>query len=107
LLFFFHEGVNVPKTELDRTILEAALEGLERRLEETNGRIAEVRRLLSGRRAQAAPAPATPAKRGRKKRTMSAAARKRIAEAQKRRWEQFRAKKGKKQAKASADTGEE
>ncbi len=76
---------------LDRAILEAALEGLQRRLEDTNDKIAEVKRLIGGRpRAQETPAPAgAPAPR--KKRRMSAAARKRIAEAQKRRWAQFRA----------------
>ncbi len=76
---------------LDRAILEAALEGLQRRLEDTNSKIAEVKRLMGGRQpAQAIPTPAgAPAPR--KKRRMSAAARKRIAEAQKRRWAQFRA----------------
>jgi hypothetical protein len=105
----FREGASVPRTsDLDRTILEAALEGLERRLAETNSRISEVKRLLAGRTPAAAPAAATRAPR--KKRTMSAAARKRIAEAQKRRWEQFRAsrKGGKRQqGKPAAETAGE
>ena len=84
---------------LDPAILEAALSGLQQRLSETERQIAEVKSRLRGsvRRApSAAPAPAKP------KRTMSAAARRRIAAAQKRRWAEFRAKAKKRSGKAGA-----
>ena len=84
--------------QLDPAILEAALDGLQHRLSQTEKQIAEVKARLRGtakRAPSAAPAPPKP------KRTMSAAARRRIAAAQKRRWAEFRAK-AKKRAKGKA-----
>ncbi len=79
------------KSEVDRTILEAALEGLQHRLEAINEKMTEVRGLLSGRAAKAPAVAESAAEKPARKRRMSAAARKRIAEAQRRRWQQFRA----------------
>jgi hypothetical protein len=78
-------------------LLEAALRGLELERANVNGQIAEVQRMLGrrgpGRPAKSASAPAAAAsapattKTGRK--PLSAAARKRIAIAQKKRWAKF------------------
>lgn len=70
------------KPKLDPSLLEAALEGLEQQRRELDNKIATVRGMLGVRTAKAGPA-AAPAKR---KRKLSRAARKRISEAQKRRW---------------------
>jgi hypothetical protein len=74
---------------LDRELLEAALYGLEHKRREMDQRILELRGRLGGGRTGAAAS----ASGGRKKRTMSAAARKRIAEAQRKRWAELKAKK--------------
>lgn len=91
------------KSEVDRAILEAALEGLQHRLDAINEKMTEVRGLLSGR-AKATPAAEPAGERPVRRRKMSAAARKRIAEAQRRRWQQFRAnqKGGARRSKAAA-----
>ncbi len=66
---------------LDNAVLMAALEGLELQRQRVAGQIEQVRSLLTPRRGTTAvPAAAKP------KRTISAAGRKRIAEAQRRRW---------------------
>jgi len=75
------------------TLLEAALEGLQLQRSRIEEQIAEVRRLLRQRSAPSTHSSsshsATPgAPRGR--RPLSAAARKRIAAAQKRRWAEYR-----------------
>ncbi len=96
--------------QLDRSILEAALRGLESRLGDIDEKIGEVKRLLGGRgrprrQAQSRPGEVTDRPARRKRRVMSAAARKRIADAQKRRWAQFRAqeaKRGSKEAREEA-----
>ncbi len=77
---------------IDPKVLEAALVGLELRRERLDEQIAEVRRLIAGKGPRkAVAAPAAPArKRGR----LSAAARERIAAAQRKRWAEWR-KKGK------------
>ena len=73
---------------LSPELLEAALAGLERRLSEVDQSIVQVKRLLrSGR----GPAASEPAKAARPRRKMTVAAKKRIAEAQRRRWAAFRA----------------
>jgi hypothetical protein len=80
-------------------IFQAALEGLEAQREKLDQQIAEVRRVLGSRAGrktnsggsetnQAAP------RKGRKKRTLSPEARKKIAAAQKKRWAQFRKSEG-------------
>jgi hypothetical protein len=69
----------------DSEVLQAALIGLQRMLEEVDQHIADLRRRLGAHSdSQPTSAPA--------KRTMSAAARKRIALAQKKRWAAHKAK---------------
>ena len=77
----------------DHALLEAALIGYQHQAAQLAEKIAEIRRQLGGKTPSAAPkAAATPTKR----RTMSAAARKRIAAAQKKRWAEYhRNKEGK------------
>jgi hypothetical protein len=67
--------------------MEAALIGLQQKQTEVEARIAELKRRLGHQPAEAPPAPV------RKRRRLSAAARKRIADATKKRWAEFRAKK--------------
>ena len=92
----------------DREILEAALLGFQAQLKEVEAKISEIRTQLAVRTAAARTPEVTPkAKAGRpkaqpaaaevsgkKKRIMSASARERIAEAQKRRWAAHHAKQG-------------
>jgi hypothetical protein len=69
----------------DAEVLQAALIGLQRTLDGVEQNIADLRRRLGGHSdSQPTPAPA--------RRTMSAAARKRIGLAQKKRWAAFKAK---------------
>jgi len=76
-----------PKRVIGDSILTAALAGLEAQKQRIEQQMAQVRSLLGKRRGEAlAPAPARP---GRKRR-LSAAARQRISDAQKRRWESYR-----------------
>jgi hypothetical protein len=76
-------------TKLDNEILAAAIEGFEAQKKRLDEQIAEIRQLLHG---GARPAPASePA---RKKRTMSAAGRKAVAEAQRKRWAAARKQSG-------------
>jgi len=74
----------------NESLLSAALEGLELQKQRIESQIREVRALLGKRPGRvtmdAAPAGAKPAR----KRQLSAAARKRIAAAQKRRWAEYR-----------------
>jgi hypothetical protein len=82
------------KSDQNRDILEYALQHLERERDELQSRIDIIRRQLGGR-AMASSAPAVSAQPAataapRKKRTLSEAARKRIAAAQKRRWAEHR-----------------
>lgn len=85
------------RKQLDPLIVQAALAGLEARRVRVEEQIATVRGLLGGQRtapraaagANEAPSVA-PARK--KRRTMSAAARKRIALAAKRRWAEWRKK---------------
>ena len=83
-------------TAVDKSILEAALFGLEQQKAEIDAKTAEIRRRLRGLGSVAAaksePAPAA----ARAKRVLSPAARKRIAAATRKRWAAYRA------AKASA-----
>ena len=70
----------------DNEILAAAIEGFEAQKSRLDARIAEIRQKLGGAAGDepgtSSDAPAA----GRKRRKMSAAARKRIADAQKKRW---------------------
>jgi hypothetical protein len=86
----------------DTSLLEAALEGLMIQKQRVESQIEQVRSMLGrtanrpGRKPAAASAvdsvesPAAP----RKRRTMSAAAKRRIAEAQRRRWAEYRKSQG-------------
>ena len=80
----------------DPQILEAALEGLLAQKQRIEDQIAQVRSMLgkAAPRAARSASVASPAVAGAapRKRVMSAAARKRIAEAQKKRWAEFRKK---------------
>jgi hypothetical protein len=83
-----------PETIRDRSLLTAALEGLELQKQRLDEQIREVRTLLGKslvrRGRPAAAAPGVKRARGR----LSPAARKRIAAAQKRRWAEFRKSNG-------------
>jgi hypothetical protein len=90
-----------PITRVDNAALyEAALEGLELQKQRIEEQIRQVRALVGGRK----PRPYTVASpvaetseddaKPRKKRNLSAAARKRIAAAQKKRWAEFRKQQG-------------
>ena len=81
---------------LDPQILEAALTGLLEKLRVIDEQIATVRSLIGARRRGRPPnteaVAAGAVKQSRKKRVMSAEARKRIGEAQKKRWAAFHKK---------------
>ncbi len=73
----------MPTPKLTTEILNAAILGMEAQKEKLDAKIAELRSLLTGGPTEPAAAeePATP-----KRRKMSAAARKRIGDAQRKRW---------------------
>jgi hypothetical protein len=75
----------------DRALLAAALEGLQLQRQKIDDQIRQVRALLGVRRGRP-PAPKPEVKPVAKRRTLSAEARKRISQAQKRRWAEFRKK---------------
>jgi len=77
------------KPLLDATVLQAALQGLERQRTEVEKRIATVRAMLGARRPKVAEVPAS----AKPQRTISAAGRRRIAAAQRRRWAALKAAK--------------
>ena len=75
-----------PMKTNDHALLEAALIGYQHQAEQITEKIADIRRQLGGKPSAAAPkATAAPGR----KRQMSAAARKRIAAAQKKRWAEY------------------
>jgi hypothetical protein len=79
-------------TTNDHALLEAALIGYQHQAEQLAAKIADIQRQLGGKSPAAAPKAAGTGKR----RAMSAAARKRIAAAQKKRWAEYhRLKEGK------------
>jgi len=80
----------MPKRTLNPEIVEAAIRGFEAQKQQIDGKIVELRSLLSGRGGKAAPQ----AKKGTARRTISAEGRARIAAAQRKRWAAQR-KKGK------------
>jgi hypothetical protein len=69
-------------TKLNNDILAAAIEGFEARKKHIDVQIAELRQLKNGGSSEPTATPQP----GRKRRKMSAAGRKRIAEAQRKRW---------------------
>jgi phage shock protein A len=87
-------------TELNQSILAAALEGFEGQLAKLEEQISFVKSKLSGKKQAKAPAAAPkavkPAKgKGKKGRAVSEEGRQRMAEAQKRRWAKVHAAKRK------------
>jgi hypothetical protein len=83
----------------DTEILEAALIGFQHKRDQIEQKIAELRSQIRGTPAsRPAPAAAAPGASVPKKRTMSAAARRRIAMAQKKRWAAYKAAQGTKAA---------
>jgi hypothetical protein len=80
---------------IDPALLQAALEGLEHQKQEVDKKIAAVRSLLVAPRRGRRAAPPAPKPR----RKLSAAARKRISEAQKQRWALLKAKAAAKKSK--------
>ena len=93
--------IQMPTQELTAQILAAAIEGFEAEKRRIDEQIAEVRQMLDGGRSEPAAAPKPP---GGTQRTMSAAARKRIGDAQRKRWAQ--SKKPSEQPTQSATTSE-
>jgi hypothetical protein len=78
----------------DPAILEAALVGLELQKAEIDGKMAEIRQRLGDKRNDASAAAATESV-VRRRKPMSAAARKRIGAATRKRWAALRKAKGK------------
>jgi hypothetical protein len=83
----------MPYVNIDTSILQAALEGLERRREQLEEQIRSVRSLIDGARLGRARKPESDAngqmaepRPARKKRGISAAGRKRLAELMRERW---------------------
>jgi hypothetical protein len=76
----------MPISNLTPELLAAALQGLEAQRARLDAHIAEVRRMLGARPQKPAPPPAA----RKPKRKMSAAGRKRIAEATRKRWAEYR-----------------
>jgi G:T/U-mismatch repair DNA glycosylase len=69
-------------TKFDNEMLAAAIEGFEAQKKRIDAQIAEIRQLLTGGSAEPAATPEP----GGKRRKVSAAGRKRMAEAQRKRW---------------------
>jgi len=82
----------MPTRQLQQSILEAAILGFEAQKKRIDSQIAELRQMLSGEPIPTAARSRTPAKHTR--RSMSAAGRKAISEASKRRWAAFHATSG-------------
>lgn len=78
------------RKQQDSSILEMALLGFEAKKQEIEERINALRAQLGVRRGRPPGRPAEDRTAPRKKRTLSAAARKRISAAQKRRWAEHR-----------------
>jgi len=76
----------MPTQKLDRSILEAAILGFESQKRQIDAQIAELRQMLD-RRSQGAAIPETPT---RQRKKFSAVARRRMKEAQQRRWARIR-----------------
>jgi hypothetical protein len=84
-----------PKRRKDASMLEMALVGYEIERQKITEKIAEIQGKLGGRGGAATSGESEPPKR--KRRRMSAAARKRIADATRKRWAAFRKAKAGKQ----------
>jgi hypothetical protein len=82
---------SLPKSLMDRELLQATLEGLKSQRLRIDEQIGMIERMLGGARSGAKPIVHAGSP-GRRRRAMSAAARKRIADAQKKRWAEYRKK---------------
>ena len=82
------KGSLVGRSRQDSEFLAAALIGYQQRRAEIDGKIVELRQQLGGSSASV-PAGSSDGTRPARKRTMSPAGRKRIAEAQRKRWKAF------------------
>jgi len=82
----------MPRTKAikDKSLLSAALEGLEAQKQRIEEQIQQVQSLLGRRRGRPPAAAQAKPEKARPRRRLSAAARKRIALAQKRRWAEYR-----------------
>jgi len=78
----------MPVSKLNRNIIEAAIVGFEHQKTQIDAQIGELRAMLSGD--GSAPTAATPEAPARKRRKMSAAARRKVSLAQKARWAKLR-----------------
>jgi len=78
-------------SKLTSEIITAAIEGFQSQNSRIDDQVAELRAMLSGVATQTAAAPEAPT---RKRKKFSAAARKRMKEAQQRRWAKIRGKSG-------------
>lgn len=89
----------MPKLTIENNILQAALEGLEAQKARIDEQIRTVRAALGGKSASAKPAAeaSSGGSASRGKRELSAAARARIAAAQKKRWAEYRKNKSQQQ----------
>lgn len=79
--------------QLDTSLLTAALTGYQQQLAEIDSKIAQIKNALGSRRALASPDGGggdIPSPFAKRRRRMSAAARKRIADAQRKRWAAYR-----------------
>src|SRR5437762_13062569 len=90
-------------TAVDKSILEAALIGLEQQKTEIDDKLAEIRRRLRGLPGTAKAEGESSG--GRAKRVLSPAARRRIAAATRKRWAAYRAAKAASQAPAKKAAG--
>jgi hypothetical protein len=79
--------LNMPTAKLSHDIIHAAIEGFEQQKLRIDAQIAELRAMLSGGGTEPAARPETPKDKPRK---FSAAARRRMKEAQQRRWAKIR-----------------
>jgi hypothetical protein len=87
-------GMTYMPTIHDNEILAAAIEGFEAQKSRLDARIAEIRQKLGGAGGEEPGTTSDAPAAGRKRRKMSAAARKRIADAQKKRWAAVRKESG-------------
>ena len=78
--------IHMPAQKLTHEVLAAAINGFEAQKARIDAQIAEVRQILAGNSSEPAATPETPIR----KRKFSAAARRRMKEAQQRRWAAIR-----------------
>jgi len=91
----------MPTPKLNAEIIAAAIEGFESQKRRIDAQIGELRAMLSGSRTEGTAAPEVP----RRKRKVSAAARRRMAEGQKKRWAAIKAESEKPKSAARPEPG--